>query len=152
MEFAQLTNEEIVWDLYAGTGTISLLLAQKSRFVYAFELAESAVCDGIKNAREHHLSNIEFISGDLLHNIQQARKPAQVVVVDPPRSGIHPKVCQFLANGAAKRLIYVSCNPTTMARDLEILLPVYKVVKVQPVDMFPHTYHIESVCLLERKS
>jgi 23S rRNA (uracil1939-C5)-methyltransferase len=151
MDYAGLSGEEIVWDLYAGTGTISLFLAQKARFVYAFELVESAVADGKKNARENNLSNVEFISGDLLYNLEHNQVPADVIVTDPPRSGMHSKVCGFLAGCAARRLIYVSCNPATMARDLEILQTGYQVVRVQPVDMFPHTYHIESVALLEKK-
>lgn len=151
MDYAGLSGKEIVWDLYAGTGTISLFLAQKARFVYAFELVDSAVTDGKNNARENNLSNIEFISGDLLNNLEHHQVPADVIVTDPPRSGMHSKVCAFLAGCAARRLIYVSCNPATMARDLEILQTGYRVVRVQPVDMFPHTYHIESVALLEKK-
>jgi len=149
---AALSGEEIVWDLYAGTGTISLFLARKARFVYAFELVESAVSDGKNNARENQLSNIEFISGDLLYNLEHCQVAAGIIVTDPPRSGMHPKVCEFLAGCGARRLIYVSCNPTTMARDLEILQTGYQIISVQPVDMFPHTYHIESVALLEKKT
>jgi len=150
LEYAELNGNETVWDLYAGTGTISLFLAQKAGFVYALELVESAVRDGIENAKIHGIENIKFIEGDILENVNNIEKKAEVVVVDPPRSGIHPKVCLYLADCGAERLIYVSCNPTTMARDIESLAKNYKVVKVQPVDMFPHTYHIESVCLLKK--
>jgi len=152
MEYSNLKGDEIVWDLYAGTGTISLFLAQKSRFVYAFELVKSAVKDGIENAKIHKVENIQFIQGDLLENVNKIEQRAELVVVDPPRSGIHPKVCHYLAECGANRIIYVSCNPTTMARDIEFLLHNYKIEKVQPVDMFPHTYHIESVCLLVKRS
>jgi 23S rRNA (uracil1939-C5)-methyltransferase len=150
LAYADLNGEEIVWDLYAGTGTISLFLAQKAGFVYALELIKSAVKDGIENARIHGIENIKFIEGDILENVNNIEQKAEVVVVDPPRSGIHPKVCLFLTKCGAERIIYVSCNPTTMARDIEFLANNYKVVKVQPVDMFPHTYHIEAVCLLEK--
>jgi 23S rRNA (uracil1939-C5)-methyltransferase len=152
LAYSNLKGDEIVWDFYAGTGTISLFLAQKSGFVYAFELVESAVRDGIENARIHHVENIKFIQGDLLENVNLIEQQAEVVVVDPPRSGIHPKVCLYLAKCGADRIVYVSCNPTTMARDIEILAQNYKVEKIQPVDMFPHTYHIESVCLLLKRS
>jgi 23S rRNA (uracil1939-C5)-methyltransferase len=150
MEYAALEGDEIVWDLYAGTGTISLFLARKSRQVYAFELVESAVMDGIQNARRHNIKNIQFIAGDLLHNFLQVKQSARIIILDPPRSGIHPKVCQYLLNCGAARLIYVSCNPTTMARDIQILSQEYQLIRVQPVDMFPHTYHIESVSILEK--
>lgn len=152
IDYAQLNGNEIVWDLYAGTGTISMFLARKAEFVYAFELIDSAVKDAIKNARKYGIKNLKFISGDLLHNLNTIDQDAQVIIVDPPRSGMHPKVCKFLSESTAERIIYVSCNPTTMARDLEIISENYKVLKIQPVDMFPHTYHIESVALLEKKS
>ncbi len=150
MAYANLKGDEIVWDLYAGTGTISLFLAQKTGYVYALELVESAVRDGIENARIHNIDNIKFIQGDILESVNNIDQQAEVVVVDPPRSGIHPKVCHYLAECGAERIIYVSCNPTTMARDIELLAKNYKVIKVQPVDMFPHTYHIETVCLLKK--
>jgi 23S rRNA (uracil1939-C5)-methyltransferase len=150
LEFADLKGDELVWDLYAGTGTISLFLAQKAAYVYAFELIGSAVRDGRENAGIYGIKNIRFIEGDILEHLNQFRQNVNVVVVDPPRSGIHPKVCQLLANCGANRLIYVSCNPTTMARDIDILKTNYRLSKIQPVDMFPHTYHIESVCLLEK--
>jgi len=150
-EYAQLKGNEIVWDLYAGTGTISMFLARQAGFVYAFELVESAILDAKKNAGEYGIKNLKFISGDLLHNLSTVDQSAQVIVLDPPRSGMHPKVCKFLSQSAAEKIIYVSCNPTTMARDLEILSENYNVLKIQPVDMFPHTYHIESVTLLEKK-
>jgi len=150
MEYADLKGHEIVWDLYSGTGTISMFLAKKAEFVYAFELVDSAVSDAIKNAEKYDIKNIDFIAGDLLHNLNTIEQNVNVIVVDPPRSGMHPKVCKFLSESKADRIIYVSCNPTTMARDLEILSQNYRLTRIQPVDMFPHTYHIESVALLEK--
>jgi 23S rRNA (uracil1939-C5)-methyltransferase len=151
MAYAELHGDEVVWDLYAGTGTISLFLAKKAGIVYAFELIDSAVEDGIRNAKKYGINNLKFISGDLLNNLNTVNEKAKLIVVDPPRSGMHPKVCKFLSESDAERIIYVSCNPTTMSRDLEILSDKYSVLKVQPVDMFPHTYHIETVTLLNKK-
>ena len=150
MEYSDLKGNEIVWDLYAGTGTISLFLAERAKIVYAFELIESAVIDAKKNAQKYKVKNIRFISGDILDNFHQVSDMPDVIVIDPPRAGIHPKITEFLNHCEALRIIYVSCNPTTLARDLEVLSTKYRIIKVQPVDMFPHTYHIESVTLLER--
>ena len=152
LRYADLKGDETIWDLYAGTGTISLFLAEKARYVYAFELIESAVQDGIRNAKTNGIKNIKFVEGDLLHNLGTIDKKADLIVIDPPRSGMHPKVCKFLSTSNSQKIIYVSCNPTTMARDLEILANSYTVREIQPVDMFPHTYHIESVAYLVKKS
>jgi 23S rRNA (uracil1939-C5)-methyltransferase len=129
-----------------------LLLAKNAGFVYAFEIVDSAVKDGIRNAKKYEINNLKFISGDLLYNLNSVKENAQLIVLDPPRSGMHPKVCKFLSENTSDRIIYVSCNPTTLARDLEILSDSYSVIKIQPVDMFPHTYHIESVAYLKKKS
>jgi 23S rRNA (uracil1939-C5)-methyltransferase len=150
-EFAELKSEDIVWDLYAGTGTISLFLARHAKFVYGFELAESAVQDAKYNAYHNNQENIKFISGDLLDNLSHFNPKADVIVVDPPRSGMHPKVCEFISTSEARCLVYVSCNPTTMARDIKLIENSYQLKKVQPVDMFPHTYHIETVSQLGKK-
>jgi 23S rRNA (uracil1939-C5)-methyltransferase len=151
IDFAQIQKDDIVWDLYAGTGAISLFLAQEAGFVYAFEIVESAVRDGKYNAKRYGTKNIQFISGDIIENFSRIDKKPQIVVVDPPRAGMHPKVCQSLSQLGSDKIVYVSCNPTTLARDLEILATYYQVKKIQPIDMFPHTYHIESVALLESR-
>ena len=151
LDYAQLKGNEIVWDLYAGTGTISMFLAKRAGFVFAFELSESALKDALKNSNNYGIKNLKFISGDLIHNLHAIQSAVEVIITDPPRSGLHPKVCKFLSESTAQKIIYVSCNPTTLARDLEILSESYQVSKIQPVDMFPHTYHIESVTLLEKK-
>jgi 23S rRNA (uracil1939-C5)-methyltransferase len=151
MEFAELKSEDIVWDLYAGTGTISLFLARHAKFIYGFELAESAVQDAMYNAHHNNQENIKFISGDLLDNLSHFSPKPDVIVVDPPRSGMHPKVCEFISTSEARCLVYVSCNPTTMARDIKLIENSYQLKKVQPVDMFPHTYHIETVSQLGKK-
>ena len=148
IEFADLENRGLVWDLYSGTGTIALLLARHAGQVVGFELVPSAVQDAIYNSAQNGLTNIGFISGDILLNLKQVRELPQVVITDPPRSGMHSKICDFLNGCGAKKIIYVSCNPATMARDIKQLTQNYRLNRVQPVDMFPHTFHIETVCEL----
>ncbi len=152
LEFADLDGKSIVWDLYAGAGTISLFLAQQAQMVIGFEAVSSAVADARKNAREHEVENVRFVEGDLLYTLGHTKPLPRVLVTDPPRSGMHEKVVKLIAQIAPERIVYVSCNPTTLARDLKILSEKYRVVQVQPVDMFPQTYHIETVVLLERKT
>ena len=150
LDYAGLTGVEKVADLYCGTGTITLFLSLKSAEVTGYELAASAVEDARANARSHGRNNVRFIAGDLLHNLRESDFSADVIVTDPPRSGMHPSVCEQLAQSGAEKIVYVSCNPTTMARDIALMQSNYKVTRVQPVDMFPHTYHVETVTLLER--
>ncbi len=151
MEFADLNPNQIVWDLYAGTGTISLFLAQKARQVIGFELVESAVKDAEKNATDHGIKNASFVGGDLLKELMKVNPKPDVIVTDPPRAGMHEKVVEYLNALSPERIVYVSCNPTTLSRDLAILEKKYTIDEVQPVDMFPHTYHIETVVKLSRK-
>ena len=152
LDFTDLKNNDLVWDLYCGTGTITLLLADKAKMVYGFELVEKAVLDARKNAKEFGIQNVEFVLGDVLVEKSSILEKPDVIVVDPPRSGLHPKVAEFLAQSDAIKIVYVSCNPTTLARDLKIIKENYNLTKIQPVDMFPQTYHIETVALLERKN
>ncbi len=151
LEFAGLTGSEFVWDLYSGTGTIGLILAKNAKYVLGFEVVESAVEDAFKNAREHQVENINFIAGDLLHKLRDAQPHPDVLITDPPRSGMHEKVTRYITEIKPKKIIYVSCNPTTLARDLKILKSQYTIEKIQPVDMFPQTYHIETVVKLKLK-
>jgi 23S rRNA (uracil1939-C5)-methyltransferase len=151
LNFADLKGNEIVWDLYSGTGTIGLILAKKAKKVLGFEVVESAVEDAFKNAKEHGVENIEFIAGDLLHKLRDAQPKPDVLITDPPRSGMHEKVTRYIAEMKPKNIVYVSCNPTTLARDLKILSSEYIIEKIQPVDMFPQTYHIETVVKLNLK-
>jgi 23S rRNA (uracil1939-C5)-methyltransferase len=150
-EFAALSGREIVWDLYSGTGTIALFVANDSKQVLAFESNESAVSDGKNNAREHHISNVQFIAGDLLHHLEVTHPQPDVLITDPPRAGMHPRVTEYIHQLKAKRVVYVSCNPTTLARDLALLKNNYHITAVQPVDMFPQTYHIETIVQLTLK-
>lgn len=151
LEYAGLNGSGVVWDLYCGTGTIALMLARQAGQVYGFELIASAVQDAVRNAEEYGAGNVHYVAGDLLQNLNQIGDLPEVVVTDPPRSGMHHKVCEFLKGSGAKKIIYVSCNPTTMARDIKLLYDNYKLIRVQPVDMFPHTYHIETVSELMRR-
>ena len=152
-----LTGPEVVWDLYCGTGTMAIGLASGARKVIGFELNREAVADAKINARLNGIDNCEFVMGDLvglLNNpsvlIEQYGDP-EVVVTDPPRAGMHPSVVKHLAALAPPRIVSVSCNPATLARDLKMLTENYRLLRVQPVDMFPHTPHIEAVAVLERK-
>ena len=141
---------KLIWDLYSGTGTIGLFLSEKAKRVVGFELVDRAVQDAYRNCRKNGVSNCEFVSGDIRTNLSEIREKPDVIVCDPPRSGMHPDVVKMILQTNTQTIVYVSCNPTTMARDLKILVGEYRLVKVQPVDMFPHTYHIETVAKLER--
>ncbi|MBP3231298.1 MAG: 23S rRNA (uracil(1939)-C(5))-methyltransferase RlmD [Anaerovibrio sp.] len=156
LEFAQLTGKETVIDAYCGTGTISLYLAQKARKVYGVEIVSPAIKDAEKNARENNVKNAEFIVGDctkvMPRLFKQGVRP-DVIVVDPPRAGCTEVVLKTFASMQPKRIVYVSCNPATLARDLEILDKLgYKAERVQPVDMFVASSHVESVTLMTKKT
>jgi 23S rRNA (uracil1939-C5)-methyltransferase len=155
LEAARLTGKEQVFDLYCGTGTIGLFCASKAKKVYGIELNASAVENAKANAKLNNIGNTEFIAGDaqeILENFRQEHPGAgqpDVVLVDPPRNGLAPKVVAHVAAFGPKRLVYVSCNPASLARDAALFAQNgYRLVSVQPVDQFPQTYHIESVALL----
>jgi len=156
LAYADLHGTEIVIDAYCGTGTITLFLAQKARKVYGIEIVQPAILDARKNARDNHVKNAEFIVGDATAVMpalyKQGIRP-DVVVVDPPRAGCTEIVLRTFANMKPQRIVYVSCNPATLARDLAILKDLgYITQEVQPVDLFPQTSHVENVALLMRKS
>ena len=148
--YAGLTGRETVLDLYCGTGTIAIYLSGGAAEVIGLEIAESAVHDARSNCRRNQVANCRFISGDIRHTLSQLAARPDVMVIDPPRAGMHESVVQQILAMAPPRIVYVSCNPATLARDLALLKEAYRVVQVQPVDMFPHTFHIESVAQLER--
>ena len=156
LAYADLHGTETVIDAYCGTGTITLFLAQKARKVYGIEIVQPAILDARKNARDNHVKNAEFIVGDATAVMpalyKQGIRP-DVVVVDPPRAGCTETVLRTFANMYPRRIVYVSCNPATLARDLAILKDLgYITQEVQPVDLFPQTSHVENVALLMRKS
>ncbi|MBR1646064.1 MAG: 23S rRNA (uracil(1939)-C(5))-methyltransferase RlmD [Selenomonadaceae bacterium] len=156
LDFCELHGHETVIDAYCGTGTISLFLAKRARKVFGVEVVGSAISDAKKNARENNIRNAEFIVGDavkILPKLFDADIHADVVVVDPPRAGCDKKVLETFAAMCPEKIIYVSCNPATLARDLKILDELgYVTKKIQPVDMFPFTSHVEAVAQVVRKS
>ncbi len=152
-EFAELTGEELVYDLYTGTGTIANFVSRQARQVIGIEYVPEAIEDAKVNSKINKISNTLFFAGDMkdiLNDDFVARygRP-DVIITDPPRAGMHEDVVNVILNAEPKRIVYVSCNPATQARDLQLLDAKYKVTKVQPVDMFPHTQHVENVVLLE---
>jgi len=151
IEFSELNKHQTAWDLYSGTGTISLFLARQSRYVYGLEITQSAVDNAIENAAKYQMENISFIAGDVIDNMHHITEKPDLIVTDPPRAGMHEKVVNSILEVRPEKIVYVSCNPTTMARDLQLLKNDYTIDIIQPVDMFPQTYHIECVTRLTRK-
>lgn len=154
-EFAGLTGNEIVYDLYCGTGSIGIFLSKGAKKIIGVEVIEEAIEDAKQNAALNNISHAHFFAGDVIKICDDAffiehGKP-DVIVTDPPRAGMHEKLVIKLLEMAAPRIVYVSCNTATQARDINLLSEKYMVNKVQPVDMFPHTHHIESVVLLQLK-
>ena len=151
-EFAALSGEELVYDLYTGTGTIANFVARKAKQVIGIEYVPEAIEDAKINAKINGLDNTMFFAGDMKDILTNAfiakyGRP-DVIITDPPRAGMHEDVVNVILNAEPKRIVYVSCNPATQARDLQLLDAKYRVTKVQPVDMFPHTQHVENVVQL----
>jgi len=151
--FAELSGDELVYDLYTGTGTIANFVSRQARQVIGIEYVPEAIEDAKVNSKINHIENTLFFAGDMkdILNDQFVAKHGRpdVIITDPPRAGMHEDVVNVILNAAPKRIVYVSCNPATQARDLALLDGQYKVTKVQPVDMFPHTQHVENVVQLE---
>ena len=154
-DFAGLTGKETVYDLYTGTGTIANFVARQSGKVVGIEYVPEAIEDAKVNSEINDIGNTSFFAGDmkdiLTPQFITANGTPDVIITDPPRAGMHPDVVKTLLAAAPRRIVYVSCNPATQARDLEMLAVDYIIRKVQPVDMFPHTHHVENVALLERR-
>ena len=153
--FAQLTGGELVYDLYTGTGTIANFVAHQAKQVIGIEYVPEAIEDAKENSHVNGINNTLFYAGDmkdiLTDDFIQKHGQPDVIITDPPRAGMHADVVKVILNAAPKRIVYVSCNPATQARDLQLMDADYKVAAVQPVDMFPHTPHVENVVLLERR-
>lgn len=154
-DFAQADKNDIVYDLYTGTGTIANFIADRALKVVGIEYVEDAVQDARINSKENKIDNTVFYAGDMSkvlnkEFIEQNGKP-DIIITDPPRNGMAESVVAQILEAEPKRIVYVSCNPATQARDLKILCEKYKVTKIQPVDMFPHTHHIENVVLMVKK-
>lgn len=152
---AQLTGSELVYDLYTGTGTIANFVSRQALQVVGIEYVPEAIEDAKLNSRVNGIDNTLFYAGDMkdiLTNDFVARHGVpDVMIIDPPRAGMHEDVVNVILNAEPRRIVYVSCNPATQARDLQLLDGKYKVVEIQPVDMFPHTQHVENVVALERR-
>ena len=154
-EFAGLTGEELVYDLYTGTGTIAQFVSKKAKKVIGVEAVPEAIADAKLNAERNKITNCEFFVGDMKNVfnddfIAQNGQP-DVIITDPPRDGMHKDVVAQILKIAPKRVVYVSCNSATQARDLALMDEMYQVVRVRPVDMFPQTHHVENVVLLEKR-
>jgi 23S rRNA (uracil1939-C5)-methyltransferase len=151
-QFAGLSGGEGVVDLYSGTGAIAIYLSDAAREVIGVEISGSAVADAVSNCRRNKISNCRFVQGDINACLSQLTGRPDVMIIDPPRAGMQKKVLEQVLEMRSGRIVYVSCNPSTLARDLAMLQDRYRILEVQPVDMFPHTYHIESVAGLELRS
>ena len=154
-DYADLKGDELVYDLYTGTGTIAQFVSSKAKKVIGIEYNDTAVIDAKANAELNNITNCEFYSGDMAKILNEEfvelHGSPDVIITDPPRTGMHEKVIHQMIKTKAPKIVYISCNPATQARDLALMTEHYKIIKVQPVDMFPQTHHVENVVLLERK-
>jgi 23S rRNA (uracil1939-C5)-methyltransferase len=152
---ANLTGNELVYDLYTGTGTIANFVARQARQVVGIEYVEDAIADAKLNSKVNGIENTLFYAGDmkdvLTEDFVAQHGTPDVMIVDPPRAGMHEDVVNVILSAEPKRIVYVSCNPATQARDLAMLDAKYTVTEIQPVDMFPHTHHVENVVGLSLK-
>ncbi len=155
IELADVQKSDIVWDLYCGTGSITLPMSKKCKEIYGVELVESSILDARANAKFNNIENSKFFVADLhskqIPDLLNTLAIPNTIILDPPRSGLHKNLISHLLNIKPQKIVYVSCNPATQARDLAFLDADYIIKKVCPVDMFPHTYHIEAITVLEKK-
>ncbi|HBG40645.1 MAG TPA: 23S rRNA (uracil(1939)-C(5))-methyltransferase RlmD [Porphyromonadaceae bacterium] len=154
-DFASLSGKELVYDLYTGTGTIANFIARQAKKVIGIEYVEEAIEDAMDNSHRNRIENTLFFAGDmkdiLTESFIEEHGRPDILITDPPRAGMHDNVIQTILSAQPERIVYVSCNPATQARDLSLLDSLYRVARVQPVDMFPHTHHVENVVLLQKK-
>jgi len=154
-DFAELTGDEVVYDLYTGTGTIANFIAKQAKKVIGIEYVPEAIADAKVNSEINGISNTEFFAGDMKNVLTkefiELHGQPDTIIVDPPRAGMHTDVVETILHAAPKRIVYVSCNSATQARDLALMDEAYKVTKVQAVDMFPHTHHVENIVQLGRR-
>ena len=155
-EFAELSGNEILYDLYCGTGSIGIFLSKQAKKIIGVEMIPAAIEDARENAVLNKLTSVNFFAGDVIDicndDFFADNGQPDVIITDPPRAGMHEKLVKKILDIAAPIVVYVSCNPATQARDLNLLDSLYEVTRVQPVDMFPHTHHIENVVQLKRKN
>lgn len=154
-QMAELQGNETLYDLYTGTGTIAIYMASQARKVVGLEYVPAAIADAKVNAAINRIDNTSFFAGDIKNLLNESfveeHGVPDVIITDPPRAGMHEDVCQMLLHVAPRKIVYISCNPATQARDLKLLSEKYSITAVQPVDMFPHTMHVENVVRLERR-
>ncbi len=148
VDYAELVGNEMILDLYSGTGTIPIFLAARVRAVIGIEISKDAVADARKNCEQNGINNCRFICGDIRERLSSITVKPDVLIIDPPRTGMHKDVLAQVLALSPDKVIYISCNPATMARDIGRMIQDYEVVEIQPVDMFPHTYHVEAVAKL----
>lgn len=151
LAYARPEGHETVVDLYTGTGTIPLFFAHRVRSVKGLELSASAISDAKRNCAQNHIDNCEFICGDIRETLGRLRHRPDILIIDPPRAGMHKDVLAQVLRLSPKRIVYVSCNPATLARDLAQMVQAYHLHEIQPVDMFPNTYHVEALARLSRR-
>jgi len=151
VRYADLRGSETVLDLYSGTGTIPLFLADRVRSVTGIEISGSATSDAVMNAKNNGIDNCRFICGDIRGKLGEITYAPDLLIIDPPRAGMHKDVLAQAMALSPEKIVYISCNPATLARDLGLMTTSYDVLEIQPVDMFPHTYHIEAVARLALK-
>jgi 23S rRNA (uracil1939-C5)-methyltransferase len=153
---ADLKGDEVVYDLYTGTGTIANFVAGQAKKVIGLEYVADAIKDADVNSELNNIDNTKFFAGDMKDLLNESfietNGRPDVIITDPPRGGMHEDVCKMILKAEPKRIVYVSCNPATQARDVKILSEKYAITDVQPVDMFPHTMHVENVVRLEKIS
>ena len=156
LEYSELKGDEVIYDLYSGAGTIAIFVSGLAKEVYGFEAVESSIFDAKANLEINDVKNVKFLQADLYKTFlpftETFPKP-DVIILDPPRSGMHKNTIDDVLKLGPEKIIYVSCNPTTQVRDIQLMVEAgYKLIKIRPVDMFPHTYHIENVALLVKSS
>lgn len=155
-DMAELSGKETVYDLYTGTGTIAAYFSRKAARVIGIEYSETAVADGMKNIELNGIDNVELYHGDMskMFNFNWAKRKGfpDVIVTDPPRAGMHPSVVTAILELRPPKIVYISCNPASQARDIAEMIKEYEVIKAQPVDMFPQTHHVENIVLLKRRT
>ncbi|MDY6882117.1 MAG: 23S rRNA (uracil(1939)-C(5))-methyltransferase RlmD [Thermodesulfobacteriota bacterium] len=147
-DYAELKGNETIFDLYSGTGTISIFLADKAHVITGMEIGKSAVEDACNNCSINSIHNCDFVCGDIRDSLSTISESPDVVITNPPRAGMHRDIIQQILTLSPRKIIYISCNPPTLARDIKMLSDNYELIEIQPFDMFPHAYHIESVAKL----
>jgi len=147
-DYSELSGIDTILDLYCGTGTIPIFLSNRAHNILGIEINESAVLDARRNCIDNEVDNCSFICGDIGEEIVNIRRRPDILIMDPPRAGMHKKVLTHVINLAPEKIVYISCNPVTLARDIARMIQCYELIEIQPVDMFPHTHHIEAVAKL----